>query len=192
MAEAGEVTSRSICAYGVIMKTDRTLAATRRGQAMVELIVALVAILVVLTGLTQIGQFGILHSETMRKARRDAGLLAVQDAQAWSAPDYILDRTPGADNRRYSRDDDFTAANPADFASHVVAYANPMTLQNVIAGNRVSALWNSSFPQLSFGFVHGDATETTNLLPVVRHLIYDAETLNVQSHVWMTWTRGIY
>lgn len=163
-----------------------------RGQAMVEFVVALVSILVLLVGLTQVSQLGLLHSETMRKARREAGLQALQDVQNWSAPDYIRDRTPGGDSRRYSRDDGSTAANPADLSSHIIAYANPVTLQGMVPGNQVSALGNNSFPQLSLGFVRGNSMETTNLLPIVRHLIYNANSVDVQCDVWMTWTKGIY
>jgi hypothetical protein len=164
----------------------------RTGQAMVEFIVALVAALVVIAALAQIGAIGRLHSALMNNARRNAGALALLDTQTLAGPDYILNRTPGNDGARYTRDDGFLAASAADFSGHVIQYAHPADLGARRPGNAISGLDGNPFPQLTFGLVYGRDAQTTNLMPIVRHLFYAADEIEVEHEVYMTWTRGIY
>jgi hypothetical protein len=43
-----------------------------------------------------------------------------------------------------------------------------------------------------FDLVHGRVqSDRIELLPVVRHLLYDAEEIRITSDAWLTWTREI-
>jgi len=164
----------------------------RAGQAMVEFVVALVAILVLFAALVQFSRMGSAHTRTMMAARREAGLLALASAPSLSGPDYILDRTRGADGAKFSRDDGHIDAMAGVFSAQLVGYADPGDLNVRRPGNAISVLYNNPFPQLQFGLVRGFDTETITLLPVIRNLVYRSNTIDVEGEAWMTWTHDMY
>ena len=112
----------------------------KKGQAMIEFTVALVAIMVLFAGLIQFSYLGFIHSRTMNNARSEAGNLALLDIPTFSGPDYIYDRTVGGDGFRYTRDDGYSAANPADLTVHLISHSRPDDLDTQVSGNAVSAL----------------------------------------------------
>ncbi len=155
----------------------------RRGQALLELVVGLVAMLVVIAGLLQIGGLNRLHTRAMIEARGDAAQRVYGTVNTLDSH-YILDCTPGDDGRRYTRDDGFTLASFATFQDHVLDYAQlpALPLQNVRPGNPVDSLSVSP----DFDLVHGQMTYATNLFPIVRDLIYNANSIDVRADVFMT------
>ncbi len=162
------------------------------GQAMIELVVALVVMLVLFAGILQIGSMGVRHSKLMTSARRDAGGKAMQEASTFASPDYVGACTLGNDGIPFSRDDEKTQGNMALLQVGIAGYAEPDDLNQRRSGNLVSAIAESAFPQGLSGLVDGEATESVELLPVVRALIYQSETVELQGKVWMTWTKGVY
>jgi hypothetical protein len=48
------------------------------------------------------------------------------------------------------------------------------------------------FPHLLFGLVEGRADDTVELWPVVRRLLYQADSVDIEGRVWLVWTKGIY
>lgn len=165
---------------------------TTSGQAIVEWIVALVAILVLVSALLQIGRLGILHSATLHDAREHAGGLSLLPTPSFSGPDYIAHWSTGPDESPYSRDDTPIAGWSAGFEAGVVQPAHPDVLAIHRPGNPISALAGNPFPQMNFGLIQAQRTATNATLPVVRNLIYDAASIEVQGEAWATWTRGIY
>lgn len=164
----------------------------RSGQAVTELVVALVALLVLFAGIVQISFLGFLHTRMMTEARRQAGVKAMQDASSFAGPDYIAARTVGADGIRYSRDDGTDDGDVSLFQAGMVRYAQPDRLNGQCPSNAFSQLYESTFPQLQFGLVEGEAVASTNLIPVVRTLLYRADTIDVVGKAWLIWTKGIY
>ena len=164
----------------------------KAGQALTELVVALVVLLVLVAGIIQIASLGLLHTRMMNEARRLAGVKALQDAPPFSGPEYIAERTAGGDGVTYSRDDGTRRGDASVFQARIVGYAQPDELERRKPGNAFTLLYRDSFPELQFGLVEGRSQATTNLIPIVRTLLYRADEITVEGRAWLTWTKGIY
>lgn len=164
----------------------------KSGQALMELVAALVVILVLVAGTIQICSMGVSHSRLMMKARQEAGQKAMQEASPFSGPEFIAACTPGADNIAFSKDDGVVPGNVALLNMGIVNYAQPDELNRHCENNAVTVLANSSYPQELFGLVDGEASASVPLMPIIRHLLYQSDSVELQGKAWMTWTKGIY
>lgn len=166
--------------------------AARRGQAVVELVVALVVLLVLLAGTLQVGWLGVHHSRAMTEARREAGVKAMLPDATFSAPRFIRNCTVGADGVAYSRDDGVVTDNPDMIADGIVSFSHPAQLDGIRPDSEVSAIARGAMPEAMFGLVQGEKTDRVLMLPVMRDLIYSADEVEVRGSAWLTWTEGIY
>jgi len=173
----------------------------RAGQAVVEFLVGLVAVLVLFAALLQMASLNKAHTDTMVEARRQAGELAMLQLgpglEIMSDPDYILNWQEGPDGKRHTRDDRFSSASPAAFNAVIVDLAAPnaegWTIIDSVPDNRLTGLHNDPDPVAGFGLVRGHhSVSDVPLLPAVQSLLYRAESIDVESEVWLTWTKGIY
>ncbi len=166
----------------------------RRGTALIELVIGLIAIIAVFAVLLTIGGLGNLHHRALLEAREEAGANAMFVDQTMPFPNaqYIQEWDAGPDSSRYSRDDVLVPGNSSIVADRLAAPAQPGLLETYLPGNAVSAIAESAAPAVDFGLVSGYAAYRTNLLGAIRALVYDAETIEVEARVWMTWTRGLY
>jgi len=166
------------------------------GQAMIELIVGLVAVLVLFAGLLQVVSLTQARTETMVSARREAGTRAVAANANRMTPDYIRHIQVGPDRSRYSADDANTSANPAQLRNVIInrAASDPSgwTVIDRVPNNAFSALHANPNPISDFGFLNGYDSRRVELIPTIRDLVYDADSITVESEVWMPWTRGMY
>jgi hypothetical protein len=169
---------------------------SRSGQAMVEVLVGLVALLVLIAGLLQVASLCSAQTKTMVEARHQAGELAMLDAEPISVPNYIQDWQEGPDGKRYTKDDVFTTAAAATLQDTIVSKASPdsfgWTIIDGVPKNRLSRIHKSGMPQTELGFVKGSDSTNVDLLPIIQKLVYKADSIKVDSEVWMTWTKGIY
>jgi len=166
------------------------------GQAMIEFIVGLVAVLVVFAALIQIRDLGAAENRTLAEARRSAGIMSFGGLRPLATPEYIRLWQTGADRKSYTRDDTHTTADPGILDHTIVdraaADAYAWEMLNAVPHNEIKLLHNNMSPQLGFGFVGDTETEEVPLLPVVRHLLYGADQIEVESSAWTVWTEGIY
>jgi len=163
---------------------------------MVELIVGLVAVLALFAGLLQIASLSRAHTEALVEARREAGALAMLDADVFALPEYIQDWEEGPDGKRHTRDDVFRAADPAAFQGIVVERAaedeEAWEVLDRVPENAVSSLHGSAIPAADFGFVRGYDSRRVGLITAVQSLLYRAPSITVEAEVWMTQTKRIY
>ena len=164
----------------------------KSGQAIVELVVALVVILVLVAGIIQVSWLGIHHSRAMGEARRLAGVKSMLDVSSFEGPRFIEACTVGDDGIALSRDDGATAEDPAVFTSGIVRYSHPTDINVIRPDNPVSVMAGSDLPQAMFGLVQGEKKDMIELMPIIRQLIYRADSVEVRGSAWMTWTKGIY
>ena len=164
---------------------------TRSGQAMLEFIVGIVGMLALLAGLLQLVTLANAHL-----ARRNAGRLALSNQLVRDNPDYIRTWHAGADERTYSRDDDYNHANPnvfrAYFPERVVGRPDDWRVMEAVPHNPIADIRDAPDPADAFGMVSDREYRNVPLLPAVRHLLYRADRLEIESEVWMTATYGIY
>lgn len=170
----------------------------RQGSAMTELVVSLVVLVSLTAGLVQIGTLTHLHTGVLVSARRRAGEAAFLDlgSEAAPVPLYIQDWTEGPDGRRHTRDDLPIQAASTDFADDVVSLAAPDTdaweLLDAVPASELQDLRLEGNPSAAFGLVRGSASRSTNLLPAVQSLLYAADSVTLESEVWMTRLGGLY
>ncbi|HMP76971.1 MAG TPA: hypothetical protein PKE12_11820 [Kiritimatiellia bacterium] len=166
--------------------------ASRAGQAIVELVVGLVALLVVFVGILQIGRLAAERNRTLASARASAANYAMGPAYLLQlpGPDMIRDWDRGADQRSHSRDDRTTAASWQHVAA-IVQHARPQDLDARMPGNPVTAFGTAGAAG-GMDLVHGRVqSDEIPLLPVVRHLLYNAPSLRFEEHVWLVWCEGL-
>ena len=155
---------------------------------MVEFMAGLVAILVILAGLIQIGQLTHARTRTMIAARMAAGQLAMAPTRPMSETALLIsDWVPGPDQRRYTRDDMALVTSNAVALPGKLAGWVPNTPTNALA-----TLGNSPNPAGDFFLVKGEASGEVPILPIIQRLVYAHSTLEVESDVWLVWTKGIY
>jgi hypothetical protein len=167
---------------------------TRRGQALIEMTVALVAILAILAALLQIGLLSRVHLDTIGEARGNAAQYAISDTYQSMQPsaDMIQSWSEGDDGRRYSRDDAVALGSGQFLRQSVIPVSRPAELQRLVPGNRFFSLQNNDPVAEEFEFVRGTAeSRPVPLLPVVRHLLYNAETIRLEAQAVTVWTKGI-
>lgn len=168
----------------------------KNGQAMVEFIVGLVAVLVLFAGLLQVVSLTQARTETIVAARREAGQRAIAASANHMAPDYIRHVLEGPDRSRYSADDAHTLANPYLLQNVVISRAasdpSDWIVIDAAPNTALSDLRANPNPITDFGFLSGRDSRTIEVIPTIRDLVYDANSITVETEVWMPWTRGMY
>lgn len=159
---------------------------------MVEFVVALVCILILVAGIIQISVLGLRHSSLMNEARSDAGRDAMRDVSTFAGPLYVSECTVGADGIAFSRDDGKSTGDPADLSIGLAGYGHPDDLDGYLPGNPVTALSDAEYPQFMFGLIEGRKSDSVDLIPIMREMVYRKDAVDLEISAWMTWTRGIY
>lgn len=163
---------------------------------MVELMVGMVSLLVLVAVIAQLAIFVRAGHETAVRAREQAGELALADSWISATATYIGEIGYGPDAKPYTRDDEFRAADSSAYYSRILdPTATDPTDWNVldaIPGNAFSDLHASQNPISIFGLLRGQESETVELLPAVRNLLYREDSIQIEETVWMPWTKGVY
>ena len=179
------------------MHTQPRLSKTHRdGQALIEFIVGLVAILALTAGLLQLTTLANAQRDTLSDARQEAGQHAFLLTGPLEAPRYIETWSPGPDDRTFSRDDVARETSQLPFQRQVVdrlgSSPADWTVMDTIPDNPMADLRTTPEPVDAFGLVVGSAHRNVTLLPAVRHLLFSADAIDVESKVWMTECSNFY
>ena len=168
--------------------------ARKDGTALVEMTVGLVALLAVFAGMLFIARLGRERTQTLQEARAKAGRFAM--AQTFISdnpgPDYIYDWSKGDDDRKHSADDEVIHGSASEVYGSIVGVAKPGDLRRLAPDSSLSRLSGDNFVT-GLGLVHGqEKSDRIPLPPVIRHLLYDAESVRIESDAWLIWTREVY
>jgi hypothetical protein len=168
----------------------------RGGQAMIELTIGMVSLIVLTAIIVQLAFFVRAGHETAVRAREQAGSLALQDVPVSAAARYIGATGPGEDGSPYTRDDEYSAADPSSLYSDILdpLAADPSDWNTLdeIPGNDLTRLHRRESPIGVFGLLRGEDSATVPLLPAVSSLLYRADSILIEETVWMPWTKGVY
>jgi len=174
----------------------------KHGQALVEVMVGIVVVMVLVSAILQIALMSKTHTDVMVQARKEAGEIAMFDLapgmNLLANPDYIKDWYEGDDGRRLSKDDEYDTGDIGSFQSIIVnsSVHDPSGWDTIDSApdNRLSLLHSDPMVVNSIGLVKGTASDTLSLslLPSFRHLIYRADSVELEATAWMTLCKGVY
>lgn len=166
----------------------------RSGQALMEMVVALVAVAVVVAALLQITALSRAHLQMINAARAEAAMYAMAPEYRSGAPmaDLIVNWELGPDGRPMTADDRAVVTGAGGVRSRVLRHARPEELNRVVPGNPVTAAaWNDPLPA-AFGLVRSvQLSDPVPMIPIARHLLYDAESIRVEGDATTVWLQGI-
>jgi len=164
--------------------------------------------MVLVSGLLHMVAMCSAHTDVMVEARADAAELCMFELapgmDLLSDADYIRDWREGDDERRLSRDDEHDTGDAAAFQMLVVdKTANDASDWDIIdasPNNRITRLRSDPMVISSFGLVKGRAHKSLDLndqgdlrgRPAFKHLVYGADSIDVEATTWMTLCKGIY
>ena len=176
------------------MKTAKKYFSRRRarsGQAIAELVAGLIALVVIFMGMLQIQYLAHAHTKALNDARAQAGQDAMQTPYLlrYSVPVWLSDWTTGKDKIIYSQDDQQVSGNPGIVTAGVVSHAHPGDLATYAPGNEISAASTSATLIDGLMLTHGREKSTpVETFPIIRHVVYNADTITMQGDAWLTWT----
>ncbi|OVE75385.1 hypothetical protein BVX97_04765 [bacterium E08(2017)] len=156
----------------------------------------MLALVVILLAVVQLNSLTLMETNTMTEARAEAAEAAMSDAPLSPTVPYLNSWEEGDDEMRYTPDDDPQGASAGAFYADIVNETVSDSSQwNIFTehGNPIESMYNGGgVPSTYFGLVQGEASASTNLLPGFASIIGASESVDVETEVWMTWTRGIY
>jgi hypothetical protein len=166
----------------------------RSGQALLEMTVALVAVVVVVAALLQVTALSREHLRMINAARAEAAMYAMGTEYRSGAPmpELLLDWELGPDERPMTADDRAVIASAEGVRSRVLRHARPEALNRIVPGNPVTgAAWTDPLPE-AFGLVRSvQLSDPVPMIPIARHLLYDAEFIRVEGDATTVWLQGI-
>lgn len=181
------------------ISNDRLL----NGQAIIELCVCMVAIIVLISAMIQFSSLTKAQTDTMVASRAMAGEQAMSEGPTLPAPEFIYDwneTTYTVQNKaykvRYGADDTPVPGNSDPLHSMIVEETVSDAAEWSIVEERPNYMYDlhsSDFgPGTLFGMVNGSASTNINLISAFQKLVYSKDSIDIESEVWMTWTKGIY
>lgn len=166
------------------------------GQAIVELCVCMVAVIVLISAMIQFASLTKAQTDTMVASRAMAGEQAMSEGPTLPTPAYLYDWDENTDEKRYGADDSPVSGNSEPFHSLIVEESVSDAAEWNIIGERpnyMSDLHSATFgPSVIFGMVSGKSSTNVNLVSAFQKLVYRKDSIDIESEVWMTWTKGIY
>lgn len=168
---------------------------SKSGQALAELIVGVVAVMVLFALILQLGHLSRARTETLLEARADAGRDAMNPVYQFplTGPQSIRDWSPGGDESRYSEDDEELLTGGDMLNDEILSVLPDGSLTTYIPMTHpIQDVYQSGLPQDAWQLVHDrESSDDVEILPVLRHLIYDADSISLEKEVWMTWLGGL-
>jgi len=170
-------------------------AEAKSGQAIIEFCIGLIAFLAVVGGMFQLGRLGLARLDTRVEATRIATERSMRSEAETGlyAPSYISRVSAGADEYSYSVDDVSIRGN-ADEAYERIVERMAVDRVRAHAPDSPVAEMNDAFEmRAGMGFVQGVGSRfNIPILPVVRSLLFNQTSVDIQTQVWMTRTGDIY
>ena len=169
---------------------------SRSGQAMIEFIAGLVIVVMLVAGLLQFIAIADAHTRTMSEARAIAGDAALSSTPLLDTPDYLTDWEEGPDEMRHTADDVPTQGLLTDVQRDILdrsaADTGDWALLDSCVNNDISELRSGILPMAIFGFVQGESSDSVPLWSATRNLVYNDESVDVRTEVWMPKAGGFY
>lgn len=173
----------------MVEDTTMHLRASRSGQALVEVTIALLVIVLLVTGIVEFVRLAGAKGETISEARAEAGRKAMSAGMGVTrVPDFIRDWEEGADGLRHTADD----AMKPDSASRLATFTDPIVpreqdwayLDGCVNDDFVR-MGRSPFPAGALSMSYGESSRTVWLSPAMRDWIVGKESMEISTDVWL-------
>jgi hypothetical protein len=168
---------------------------SKSGQAIIEFCIGIVALLAVIGGIFQLGRLGLARTQARVDATRVAHNRSMFDISTTglSLPRYIDRMSDGRDDYSYSEDDIAIGGNDQEAFDRLASHMQPSLAHRHAAGNPVGDITDPTQMILGMGLVHGNGMELNiPVLPVVRRLFFNRDSIDLQVTAWMTRTGDLY
>lgn len=168
---------------------------TKSGQALTEFCVCLIAVLTVIGGIFQLGLLGLARTEARVEATNSATLRSMfdSDVTGLSIPRYIDRMADGTDGRTYSEDDYGIGGNEQRAYDELIASSRPDILYGYAPDNDFAEMGDSFEMMIGMGLVRGTGSEYgLPVLPIVRRLFMNQNSVDIRVEAWMVRTGEIY
>jgi hypothetical protein len=162
---------------------------------MVEFCIGLIGMLAVIGGIFQLGRMGIARTDARVEAtqRATSNSMLGSDITGLSIPNYINHISAGGDEYSYSADDFQVGGNEQTVYDRLVDPSRPNLLRGYAPGNDYADMSDAYEMMLGMGLVNGVAFESNiPVLPVVRRLLFNRNSVNIRVSAWMVRTGEIY
>ncbi len=168
---------------------------SKSGQAMVEFCIGLIALITVFAGIIQLGRMGIARMDARVEATGNASALSMTSSASSFRliRPYLQKVTEGADGRSYSVDDRDLQGNADEVYDILVGPNQPALLNSYASGNILASLNDSVDMMGETGLVQSTASENNiPIMPIVRKLFFDQNTVDIDVTVWSVRTGDLY
>lgn len=161
----------------------------RRGQALVELTIAMLVIVVIVTGIAEFVRLAGAKGETIAEARAEAGRKAISHGLSITRnPDFIRDWEEGADELRHTADDKRLPDSPSrlrTFTDPTVARASDWAYLQDCRNDGMVRMGSGPFPAGALSMSYAEESRTVELSPAMRDWVVGKESIRVATEVWM-------
>lgn len=164
------------------------------GQAVVEFCIGLIGMLVVIAGIFQLGRMGLGRTSARVEATAMASAASMSDeADIRPLRRYIYRMDEGADQRRYTVDDFAQTGDPDAVYRQILRPNQPQVLGGYAPGNTLAGLSDSLDMMINTGLVQGTGVESNiPVMPIVRRLFFDQDSVTIDVQAWSVRTGGLY
>ncbi|MCC5845153.1 MAG: hypothetical protein JJU05_12965 [Verrucomicrobia bacterium] len=168
---------------------------SKSGQSIIEFCIGLVGILTVIAGVFQLGLLGMGRTRARVQATRIATerSMMAESVSGVFVPQYIYQMDAGRDGYSYSVDDRAITSNPDEAYDRLVRPMAPNQMRMYSPRSEVSQMRDSTDMMMAMGLVPGTGrTNGIPVLPVVRRLFFNRQSVDIDVRVWSTRTGDIY
>ena len=162
---------------------------SQRGQALVEVVVAMLVIVLLVTGIVEFVKLAGAKGETIAEARAEAGRKAISSGLAITRnPDFIRDWEEGADELRHTADDAQKPDSPSrlhNFTDPTVAQESDWAYLEDCKNDGMVRMGHGSFPASALSMAYAEETRTVELSPAMRDWIAGKDAITVATEVWL-------
>jgi hypothetical protein len=168
---------------------------SKSGQAMVEFCIGLVAMLTVIAGIFQLGRMGIARTDARVEATGSASALSMTSSSSSFRliRNYIQQNNEGVDTRSYSVDDVQVQGNAGEVYDQLLMPNQPNRLRGYAPTNTLANIQNAVDLMGETGLVRSTASESNiPIMPIIRRLFFDQNTVDIDVTVWSVRTGDLY
>ena len=171
-----------------------------RGQAGIELAVALVLLLIILTGIIHVGKMARTSLFLQSVLRGKVGLEAMNPGAISMTAEYVSDWDAGPDEIRYTADDQPANNNMnlsmtfSSLCQHSVESQDDWQYISERTQLPVSMIRmnNSGMIATAIELTHQKETFYVPVETAIRQLVYDKDEIAIEQEVWMPLMGGLY